>query len=95
MSDSRHFCITAYLTEHFPGAKIEQKHDFSLRAQSFKVHVSDDSFLLTVSDEFVGDHDEPRIAALLNQWGVAGHLKANSDQTLLITTNGPQAVRRP
>lgn len=95
MSDSKNFCIAACLTEHFPGAKIKQKHDFNLRAQSFKVHLSDDSFLVTVSDEFVGDHDEPRIAALLNQRGGAAILKSNSDQTVLSTTDCPQAMWRP
>ena len=95
VSDSKHSCIAAYLTENFPGAKVEQKHDFSLRAQSFKVFLAGDNLLLTVNDEFVGDHDEQRIAALLIQWGVAALLKANSNQAVLITTDGAQVILRP
>lgn len=95
MSDSKHSCIAAYLAEHFPGADIEQKRDFDLRAQSLKVQLSDDSLLLKVSDEFVREHDEPRLAALLKRWEVAALLKANGHQTVLITTDGPQAMRRP
>ena len=51
--------------------------------------------IVTVSDEFVRDHDESRIAVLLNQWGVAALLKANSDRAALVTSDGIQLMRRP
>ncbi|OGA76363.1 MAG: hypothetical protein A3G81_01540 [Betaproteobacteria bacterium RIFCSPLOWO2_12_FULL_65_14] len=95
MSDAKHSCIAAYLAEHFPGAKIDQKRDFDLRAQSFKLQLSDDNLLLKVSEEFIRENDEPRIAALLKRWEIATLLKANSHQTVLITTDGPQAMPRP
>ena len=56
-----------FLTEHFSEAEIEQKHDFTHHTQSFKVRLSDDSSIVTVSDEFVRDHDESRIAVLLKE----------------------------
>ncbi len=61
MNNAKHSCIEAYLSEHFAGSKIEQKHDFDLLAQSFKVHLPDDSLLLKVSDIFVSDNDEAHI----------------------------------
>ena len=95
MSNGRHACIEAYLAEHFPGSNIERKRDFDLRAQSFKVRLSDDDLLLKVSEEFMRENDEVRIAALFRRWDVATLLKANSQQTVLITSDGPQPIARP
>lgn len=88
MNEAKHSCIEAYLSEHFPDSKIEQNHDFDLRAQSFKVHVPGDSLLLKVSDDFVRYNDEASLVASFRRWDVAALLKANSERIVLITSEG-------
>ncbi|MND05027.1 hypothetical protein D3C83_255860 [compost metagenome] len=59
------------------------------------MQLSDDSLLLKVSEAFLRENDESRITLLLRRWEIAARLKANSHQTVLITTDGPQAMPRP
>lgn len=89
MKDTKYSWIKTYLTEHFPGSEIEHKHDFDLRAQAFKVHLSADNLLLKVDENFVADNNETAIAAAFRKWDVAALLKQNSEQIVLITSDGP------
>lgn len=43
MHEEKYAAIKGYLAEKFPGGEIEQKHDFDRGAQSFKLHIVDDS----------------------------------------------------
>jgi hypothetical protein len=89
VNDEKHAWIRDYLAEHFPGSEIEQKHDFDLGAQSFKVHLANYNLILKVSDDFASDNNEAAIALAFKRWDVPALLQQNSQRIVLITNDGP------
>ena len=53
--------IENYLSRNIPNNGIEQRNDFDLLAQSFKIHVEKGFFLLKVSESFVDNNDFPPV----------------------------------
>ena len=94
MNEQKYAVITAYLAEKFSGCPIEQKHDSSRMAQSFKIHVIDTTLLLKVSDEFVGDNDIPKILHLLNLWALAEILGKEKELGVLVSQGGLELFPR-
>ena len=81
--------IAEYLSMHFPSHSIEQRWDFDLRAQSFKVSLQAESLLVKASKEFIADFDPAGVSSRLEHWEVAALLRANPHETVLLKRNGP------
>ena len=94
MREEKHAAIGKYLAEKFPGCSIEQRHDFDRGAQTFKVHVADDTLLLKVGDEFVADNSKPEIFRLFNLWNLAEVLGGEKELGVLVSQRGLESFRR-
>ncbi|HEU0220368.1 MAG TPA: hypothetical protein VFQ98_06150 [Gallionella sp.] len=94
MRDEKHADINKYLAERFPGCNIEQKYDFYRGAQTYKVHISDNTFLLKVGDEFIDDNGTPEILRLFNLWGLAEVLGKEKELGVLVSQRGLETFRR-
>lgn len=94
MHGEKHAAIISYLAENFQGCKIEQRHDFDREAQTFKISVPNDTLLLKVADEFVGDNNTPEILRLFNLWCLPEALGQEKEHGVLVTQRGLELFRR-
>lgn len=94
MHEKKHAAIISYLAEGFQNCKIEQKHDFDRGAQTFKIFVPNDTLLLKVADEFVGDNSTPEIIRLFDLWCLPVVLCKEKKLGVLVTQQGLKSFRR-
>jgi hypothetical protein len=94
MREEKYAAIEKYLSENIPNKGIEQKNDFHLSAQTFKIHVEKDSLLLKVSEPFVDDNDIHAIIRQFERWGLPGLLAKNSNSTVLVGNEGVNILKR-
>jgi hypothetical protein len=94
MNVEKHAAINKYLAENFSGCEIEQRHDFDRGAQTFKISVFNDTLLLKVADEFVGDNGTPEILRLFNLWCLPEVLGKEKELGVLVTQRGLESFRR-
>lgn len=88
MQEAKHITIARYLEEHFPGHIVEQKHDFSRRAQTFLVSGEKGSYLLKVADELIMDNSTSEIQQLLKASNVSEALRRVEGSGILLTQDG-------
>ena len=86
--------IYAYLCEKFPNSEVEQKYDFNLGAQAFKIRLRDRVLLLKVGDEFVEDNAIAEILRQFNLWSLAEILGKETELGVLATQRGLETFRR-
>jgi hypothetical protein len=94
VNDEKKATIRAYLSSHFPNATIEEKHDFDVGAQAFKLHVSGGTLLLKVGDEFAEDNSASEILRLFNLWSLAEILGKEQELGVLATGRGLETFLR-
>lgn len=94
MSAEKHATILAYLYEKFPDAEVEEKHDFDLGAQTFKILLPKTTLLLKIGDEFVGDNSSAEILRLFNLWSLAEILGKDSKLGIFVTQKGLATFHR-
>jgi hypothetical protein len=82
--------IRALIQNAFPGANIEEKHDFDLGAERFKIYAAAGPLLLKVSRVYLDDNNIAAIGRDFERWNVFAHL--NDAKALLVTSNGPQQI---
>jgi hypothetical protein len=93
--EEKYATIEQYLNEHIPNLGIEHQNDFDLGAQSFKVHIANNSYLLKVSEPFVEDHDIPQILQRFDQWSLAPLLGQDKRRIVVVGNEGVQFLPRP
>ena len=91
MREEKYAAIEKYLSDNIPNKGIEQKNDFELSAQTFKVHAEKEFLLLKVSEPFVDDNDIPAIIRQFEKWGLPGFLTKNSKSTVLVGIVDPNS----
>ena len=94
MSTEKQATIHTYLCERFPNAEVEEKNDFDLGAQTFKVLLSKSTLLLKVGDEFIGDNSAAEILRLFNLWSLAEVLGKENALGVLVTQKGLATFHR-
>lgn len=82
--------IRALIQEAFPGANIEEKHDFDLRAERFKIHAPSGTLLLKVSGVYLDDNNIAAIKGDFERWNVLVSL--TESKALLVTSDGLQQL---
>ena len=94
MREEKYAAIEKYLSKSILNNGIEQKNDFDLSAQTFKIHVEKNSLLLKVSEPFVDDNDIPEIIKRFEKWGLPGLLAKNSNSTVFVGNEGVNILKR-
>jgi len=94
MDENKLDAVRRYLNSKFPGSEIEEKNDFDLSAQVFKIHKDNDRLLLKVGEIFLDDHDEEKIISLLDKQKIAELLEENKTLGVLVTNNPPSIFNR-
>jgi len=94
MRKQKYTAIEKYLAQHIPNRGIEQKNDFDLSAQRFKVHLERDSLLLKVSEAFVDDNEIPDILRQFDKWGIPRLLQKDSNVAILLGNEGVTTLKR-
>ncbi len=94
MREKQYAAIEQYLSKSIPNRGIEQKNDFDLSAQTFKVHIEKDSLLLKVSESFVDDHDISWIIAQFEKWKLPALLSKDSSVAILVGNEGVNVLKR-
>lgn len=82
--------IRALIQKAFPEANFEEKHDFDLGAERFKIYAPAGTLLLKVSVVYLDDNDIAAIESDFERWNVFVHL--NEAKALLVTSVGPQQL---
>lgn len=94
MSANKIRAISAYLSERFPNAEIDEKADFDRGAQSFKVHLPSRTLLLKVSNEFIEDNHAPEILHRFNLLSLAEVLGKDASVGILVSQRGLETFAR-
>lgn len=94
MREKKYAAIEKYLSDRILNSGIEQRNDFDLSAQRFKIRVERDTFLLKVPETFVDDHDIAEIIQKFEQWNISALLKDKSDSAVLVGEAGPILLKR-
>ena len=85
MNDEKLTWIIDHLTTCLAAIQVERRHDFDLKAQTFKINAPAGMLFLKVSDAFLSDNRLADIAAKFRRWNVAGFLLTNPEHKVLIT----------
>ena len=88
MHETKHVAIASYLKDQFPGHTVEQKHDFSRRAQTFVVSGEEGPYFLKVSDELIMDNSALAIQRLLKASKVSKAMRSGGGSGILLTQSG-------
>ena len=93
-SREKKMAIEKYLSKNIPNKGIEQKKDFDLSAQTFKVNIEKGFLLLKVWEPFVNDNDIPEIIRQFERWDLPGLLTKNSKSTVFVGNKGVKILKR-
>jgi hypothetical protein len=74
----------------FPTVNIEERHDFDLDAERFRIDASGEILLLKVSGVYLDDNAIANIEADFHRWRVLEELRRQ--RALLVTSAGSQAL---
>ena len=94
MSEKKYAAIAAFLVERIQQSEVEQKYNFDLKAQSFKVQIPNDTLMLTVSESLVEDFEIPRIIEFLEILRIPSLLIQRSHEIIFVGTEGVQYLSR-
>lgn len=94
MDESKLNAVRSYLKREFAGATIDEKYDFDRGAQTFRVRIDKDLFLVKVGEEFLSDNNVAAIQAHLEKWQIADLLRENKDLGIFVGNNAPIAFSR-
>ena len=94
MREEKYSEIEKYLSKNIPNQGIEQKNDFDLCAQAFKIRVEKGSLLLMMSERFVDDNDIGSIVQQFNKWDLPGCIAKNSNSMVLVDNEGIKILKR-
>ncbi|MHB9142590.1 MAG: hypothetical protein ACYC25_12015 [Paludibacter sp.] len=86
--------IKAYLIDAFPESKVDDKYDFDLGAQSFKIHFDKDLLLLKVDESFIDDNNEEEIKHVFDNKQIKSTLLKNKDKSVFIGSEGVKIKTR-
>ena len=88
MDDDKIQTIRDYLSKHFPNCALEDKHDFSRGAQTFRIETENGILLAIFSEEFIEDNDSKAIISKIDKWNLTDQLRNNSSALVIVTNHG-------
>lgn len=94
MQENKLGAVREYLKDEFPDKTIDEKYDFDLSAQTFKIRNGRDSLLLKVGENFLSDNNEEQIKTVLHNQAIANLLRENKELGIFVGNNGPSIFKR-
>ena len=94
MDENKLKVVREYLNEKFPGSEIEEKLDFDLSAQAFKIHKEKHSLLLKVGENFLDDNNQEQIKSTLENQKIAELLEENHELGVFVSNDPPSIFKR-
>lgn len=94
MDEKKLEVVREYLKSKFPENTIEEKYDFDLSAQTFKIHKGKHRLLLKVGENFLEDNNEEQIKVTLNNQAIAELLEENKELGVLVSNDPPSIFKR-
>jgi len=91
MDENKLNAVREYLSDKFPENQVEEKYDFDLSAQRFKIRRDKGTLLLKVGENFLDDNSESQIKDTLNNQKIA-ELLAENEELYVLVSNGPPSV---
>lgn len=94
MDENKLQAVREYLNNKFPESEIEEKLDFDLSAQIFKIHKEGHSLLLKVGENFLDDNNQEQIKNTLENQKIAELLEEDKKLGVLVTNDPPSIFNR-
>lgn len=79
--------VKEYLANHFPNYVIEDRYDYSIDAQVFKLTKLSTRYLAKVSEDFFSDKSVAEVKEGLNEYEFANVIREN-DLPVMLTGRG-------
>jgi len=93
MDENKLDVVRTYLNGKFAGSTIDENYDFDRGAQTFRIRIGRDLFLLKVGEEFLSDNNEAQISSHLENWNVANLLRENKECGIFVGNSAPHVFQ--
>lgn len=89
IEESKIKMIVSYLQEKFPDAQINNKYNFDLGVQAFRIQLGKKLYLLQATENFLADNSAQEILKHLECQKIADLIIDSNGRSLLIKSDQP------